>query len=395
MKKILIIGAGFLQSFVIKKARDIGYYTFAIDLNPNSIGFKYADEFSIIDIVDIEKCLNYAKSKNIDGVMTAATDYGVLSAAYIANKLGLPGLDYNIAKKIKDKYKVREILAENKIDGIEQYFEVCNIQDLDRIKNSIKFPVLVKPCDGSGSKAVSKVDNFLDLVDACKKAINASLVGKAFIEDFIYGKEYGIESFVYKGKIYIFDIMKKYMTDHPDYAELGHSLSSSLNINRYIRKIIKRTLKALKINFGAVNIDVLIDNNKDIYIVDIGARMGGNLIGSHIIPLGTGIDYLGNLIKAAVGDPLDLKPKEVPINVASRILALTPGKIIKLPDFGDMKKKLKVDIYHHINIGDTIREYHNNLDGCGYVLAIADSIEKAEERVEKAKRFIDSSIVRQ
>lgn len=93
MKKILIIGAGFLQSFVIKKAKEIGYYTIAIDKNPHAVGFEIADEFNVVDIIDQEACLKYAKEKEIDGVMTAATDYGVLSAAYIAEKLNLPGLN--------------------------------------------------------------------------------------------------------------------------------------------------------------------------------------------------------------------------------------------------------------------------------------------------------------
>ena len=83
MKKILIIGAGFLQAFVIKKAKELGYHTITIDKNPDSIGFKYADEYEEIDIVDQEACLKYALSKNIDGVITAATDYGVLSTAYM------------------------------------------------------------------------------------------------------------------------------------------------------------------------------------------------------------------------------------------------------------------------------------------------------------------------
>ena len=79
MKKIIILGAGFLQSFVIKRAKQLGYFTIAVDKNPKSIGFQYADEYGIVDIVNPEECLKFAKNKNIDGIMTAATDYGVLA----------------------------------------------------------------------------------------------------------------------------------------------------------------------------------------------------------------------------------------------------------------------------------------------------------------------------
>ena len=96
MKRVLIIGAGFLQNFVIKKAKNLGYYTIAIDGNPNAVGFKNADEYKTINIVDEAACLEYAKQMKIDGVLTAATDYGVLSASYVAKELGLPGLTMKV-----------------------------------------------------------------------------------------------------------------------------------------------------------------------------------------------------------------------------------------------------------------------------------------------------------
>ena len=99
MKKILIIGAGFLQAYVIKKARELGYFTLAVDADENAIGFQYADKYAVINIVDEETCLEYARKEQIDGVLTAATDYGVLTASYIAQQMGLPGLKYDIARK--------------------------------------------------------------------------------------------------------------------------------------------------------------------------------------------------------------------------------------------------------------------------------------------------------
>ncbi len=131
MKKILIIGAGFLQSFIIIRAKELGYYVITIDKNPESIGFRYADEYQIIDIVDQEACLEYAFMKNIDGVMTAATEYGVLSASYIALKMRLPGLNYKSAKLVRDKYLVRKTLYENNIDDISGFYEIRSENHLD------------------------------------------------------------------------------------------------------------------------------------------------------------------------------------------------------------------------------------------------------------------------
>lgn len=395
MKKILIIGAGFLQSFVIKRAKELGYYTIALDKNPRSVGFEYADEYSVVDIVDQEACLRFARSKNINGVLTAATDYGVLTASYIAKQLGLPGLDYQAAKIIKNKYLVRQTLFNNNIDDISQFYEIDSLEKFDRLMTLVKLPVMVKPCDGSGSKAAKRVDLATELADACKEAIESSLIGKALIEDFIEGKEFGVESFVYNNQVFVLGVMAKYMTNPPVYAELGHSMPSQLNYEEKVREVAINAINALGINFGAVNMDVLVTDDNRVCIVDIGARMGGNLIGSHIIPYATGIDYMGNLIRASVGDSVNLKPQSKKKSVATRLLALTPGKVLKLPNFKKIASENKVEIYHHLDIGKEIREYQNNLDGCGYVVCVADDIQEALNRAEEAKKAIDLSIIRE
>lgn len=395
MKKILIIGAGFLQSFVIKKAKEIGYYTIVVDKNPKAVGFDYANEHAVIDIVDEETCLKYAISKDIDGVLTVATDYGVLTAAYIAKHMNLPGINYEIAKVVKNKYLVRRILNENNVDDISQYFEIEDTEVLENIFDIIKFPVMVKPSDGSGSNAAKRVDSLEELKIACNVAMKASIIGKVLIEDFIVGKEYGVESFVYNGEIHIVGILDKLMTKPPNYAELGHCIPSQSNNQEAIKKVVIKAIRALGINFGSVNMDVLVTNDGRVCIIDVGVRMGGNLIGSHLIPLSTGIDYMRNIVQLALGDSVNLKPKSSNINVVTRLLALHPGKVKHLPDLEQIKSKYEVEIYNNIKVGQEIREYKNNLDGCGYVVSVSNNIEEAIVRAETAKKIIDNSIVRE
>lgn len=396
MKKILIIGAGFLQTFVIKKAKELGYYVLCVDGNLKAEGYKYADEYETINITDKEACLLYAQNKQIDGVMTAATDYGVLTASYIAEKLNLRGNAMESSLLIKNKYQVRRRLFEAKADDTEQAYEISDITQVDGIKDIIRYPVMVKPCDGSGSRGASKVERADELGGAIQYAINGSLTRKAVVESFIKGNEYGVESFVCNGEIYVMGVMKKKMTKPPYYAELGHQIPSefSKEFEEKIKNSVKKAIQALGVTFGAVNMDLLITSEGKIHIVDVGARMGGNLIGSHIIQAGTGIDYLENLIKATVGDPIDMQRKSTPKAVVTRLLALTPGKICELPNFEDIEKKYSVTIVHHLKVGETIREYHTNLDGCGYVVAIAEDIAEASHLAETALMKIDEAIVR-
>ena len=191
--------------------------------------------------------------------------------------------------------------------------------------------------------------------------------------------------------------MQKDMTEPPYYAELGHAIPSGLDeeLEVKVKECVRRALLALNVNHGSVNMDLLITNEGNVHIVDVGARMGGNLIGSHIVPIGTGIDYMGNMIRAAVGDPTNWKAEWQPRPVATKLLALKPGIVNALPDFNELQVKYAVRIEHHLHIGDTITPYRTNLDGCGYVIAssfdVGDSIVTAEE----VREIIDESIIRE
>lgn len=393
MKKILIIGAGFLQSFVIKKAKEIGYETLTVDADPNAVGFQYADKHEVINIVDEEACLAYAQKEKINGVLTAATDYGVLTATYIAKEMHLPGLDYEVAKLIKNKHQVRKCLFDAHVDDTKQTYEVSEKTDISAICETLTFPVMVKPCDGSGSRGANRVDEPTQFAYACKTAMEASVTHRAEVETFIIGREYGAESLVVNGEIHVLSVIKKRMTEPPYYAELGHTIPTDLSseVEERVKHCVESAIKALGINFGSVNMDMLITSEGKIHIIDIGARMGGNMIGSCIIPYGTGIDYMAHMIRNVAGDKVDLSHRER-CAVATRLLAFDGGVVKHLPDFAMIEKEFDVEIYHHLEIGQVVREYHTNLDGCGYIIAKADNVDAAEQKAEQVLKLIRETI---
>ena len=248
---------------------------------------------------------------------------------------------------------------------------------------------MVKPCDGSGSRGASRVDSIEKFPEACELAMNASITQRAEVESFINGREYGAESRVANGEIYVLCIMRKWMTSPPYYAELGHSIPTDLSyeVEERARKCVKNAIKALGINFGSVNMDMLITEQGNVHIIDVGARMGGNMIGPCIIPYGTGIDYMANMIRNAVGDSLDLQC-DLHGAVVSRLLAFENGMVKQLPDFNRLEREYNVEIYHHMEIGQQINEYHTNLDGCGYIIAKADTIAEAMDNADKVLQII-------
>lgn len=391
-----MLGGGFLQNYVIKKARELGYYVYCLDADPNAVGFENASEHAVINIIDLDACLQYAREKAVDGVLTAATDFSVLTMSYIAQEMGLPGINYASAKLIKNKASVRKCLFEAKADDTGYSYEISSPDQIAEVKDKVVYPIMMKPVDGSGSRGASKVEKAEYFEQACMFAMQGSISHRAVAEPFVVGREYGVESFVDNGIIHVLGVMQKDMTEPPYYAELGHAMPSGLSdeMESKVKACVRKALFALNVNHGSVNMDLLITENGDVHIVDVGARMGGNLIGSHIIPRGTGIDYMGNMIRAAVGDPTDFKAHWSPMPVATKLLALTPGNVKELPDFRKIEIENDVQIEHHLHVGDTINEYHTNLDGCGYIVAggfnVADAIDKAAH----VKEMIDNSIVR-
>ena len=393
MKRILIIGAGFLQNFVIQKAKNLGYETYVLDGDPNAVGFKNADHYEAVNIVDERACLEYARKNQVDGVLTAATDYGVLTAAYIAQEMHLPGLNYETAKLVKNKYLVRKRLLECHVDDTEQAYEIDANTDLESICEKLTFPVMVKPCDGSGSRGASRVDSSMQFEEACQVAMNSSATYRAEVESVIFGQEYGAESFVENGKIHVHAIMRKWMSEPPYYAELGHAIPSGLptDIESRVKCCVENAVKALGINFGSVNMDMLITAEGKVHIIDVGARMGGNLIGSHIIPYGTGIDYMGAMIQNAVSDPVVINVSKHS-SVATRLLTFTPGIVKRLPDFESLERQYGVEIYHHMQVGQKVNAYHTNLDGLGYIVARAEDVDAAVKKADKVLDIIRNNI---
>lgn len=393
MKKLLVIGAGFLQSFVIQKAKRMGYTVYAVDADKNAVGFKYADYYRTINIVDEKACLEYAKENNIDGVLTAATDFGVLTTAYIAQEMNLVGLKYDVAQLIKNKYKVRKCLFINKVDDTEQAYEVDENTNIELLSQKLTYPVMVKPCDGSGSRGACRVDCFSALKVACIEAMRSSITSRAVIESFIVGREYGVESLVVNGNVNILGVMEKWMTNPPYYAELGHAIPTDLpwKVENRAKQCVKDAIKALGINSGSVNMDLIITEEGKIHIVDIGARMGGNMIGTCIIPYGTGIDYMAAMVQNAVGDEVCLERGEKN-SVATKLLAFKGGRVKRLPDVERIEEKYDVEIYHHLEKGMIVNEYHTNLDGCGYIVARGKNQDEAIKKAEKTLEYFEKTI---
>lgn len=301
MKKIAIIGANEFQNPLICKAKELGYETHVFAWKDGAIGEKNADYFYPISIVEKEKILEKCKEIKIDGIATIASDLATVTVNYVASKMGLAGNTMESTKISTNKYEMRKAFRNNNVKT--PLFEIIdNLQDLDKL-NNMKFPIIVKPTDRSGSRAITKVENKEQLSKAVEDAIQSSFEKKAIVEEYIEGQEYSAEGITFNGKHKFLTITKKETTGAPNFIETGHiePAGFSKEEEEKIYSQIIKALDALKITNSATHTEFKINKDGEVRIIEIGARMGGDCIGSDLVQISTGYDYIKMVIDVAMG----------------------------------------------------------------------------------------------
>lgn len=394
MKKILIVGAGAYQTPLIKRCVERGLFVYAIDGNPKAVGFSYASESKVLNILDKENSLAYAKEKGVDAVMTYGATITLPTVAYIGNKMNLPAISDFAGNIATNKYAIKKHLAEC---GLNVFGKFATFDSKEKaLAFSFEYPCVVKPCDGSGSKGVAIVFSKDQLSDALDYAFSGARYGEIYCEGFIQGEEYTVEAFATKEKAYVYSVVKTTFNKSNFTVDYGHRTPSGLSTETedLIKAEALRAIKALKINMGSVNMDIILSSTDGKpYIIDVGIRNGQNLIASHFVPISRGVSVLDNAISLALGEKIDAEPKYQKC-VATRLLIYKPGRIKQIRPFNDVIGKNGVlDIILRKNVGDYLPEYKEKSDTCGWVIATGDSPMQAEENAKKAKELLAEYII--
>lgn len=300
-KKIAIIGGSYLQLPAVLKAKEMGYEVHCFSWADGAVCAEKADFFYPISIIEKKEILKECLRIGIDGITTIASDVAVLTVNYVASKMGLISNPDEYSEVTTNKYLMRECFLRNNIPSPK--FTIARKDNLQHIKN-LNFPIIVKPTDRSGSRGVEKVFNNDQLVKAIERAQKESFSGDAIIEEYITGREISVESISYEGQHYILQITDKVTTGAPYFVELEHHQPSTLpeEIQIEVKSIVLNALDALNIKYGASHSELKITDNNDIKVIEIGARMGGDFIGSNLVTLSTGYDFLEGVIKVAMGE---------------------------------------------------------------------------------------------
>lgn len=319
MKNLAIIGASYLQLPLIEKAKAMGYTTHVFAWAANDVGEKAADYFYPISIIEKEEILNICRKIDICGICSIASDLSVITVNYVAENMGLNGNTMHSTMMSTNKHLMREAFKRNGDPSPKSYI-FKGKEDLKEL--DLKYPIIVKPTDRSGSRGIFKVNSIDEAMQAIVHAKEESFEKNVLIEEFIEGKEYSVEYISYNGEHYFLAITEKYTTGAPNFIETGHLEPAPLDdkITDKIKLVVTHALDSLEIKNGASHSEVKIDDEGKIFIIEIGARMGGDCIGSDLVKYSTGYDFVKMVIQVACGEKPDFTQICIPKKVECKFI---------------------------------------------------------------------------
>ena len=374
MKKLLLLGGSAQQVVAIETAKKLGYYTILCDYLTDNPGQFVADKFFLVSTTDRKAVLNVAKEEHIDGVIAYASDPAAPTAAYVANKLGLPGNPYKSVEILCNKDKFRHFLSYNgfatpKAKGYSSI--CCALKDIEN--GFFEFPIIVKPVDSCGSKGVAQLNNSSKAKEVLKYAMSFSMKKRIIVEEYVekFGYQVAGDGLSIDGKL----VFRCFGNDHfnlkcknpfvPIAASFPYNMPHDVQNNIHLE--IQRLITLLGMKTCTYNFDIRIDKNYRVYLMEIAPRDGGNYI-PQVIKYATGVDLVECSIKIAMGEFTD-KISLAPINgfwAYYAVHSLSNGILKNVHIDKDFYNKHIVENHLIKQNGDPIQEFSrsNTTLGC-------------------------------
>lgn len=396
-KKLLVLAAGILQVPVIKKAKEMGIYVIAADGDPNAVGLKYADKAIVVNITSEEDVLKVAREELIDGVIHPCSEVSMNVMGRLNDELGLSGITREQAIRATNKHLMREAFEKGNAPSPKSILTDSAEDAWEHLQNDFSTDGILKPSRNSGSRGIAKVVrdmNKADFINAYNIALNESRDKSVLIEQFIEGPEFSIEIIVWNGKVNVLTVTDKKTTGAPHFVELGHNQPSCFSAAdvETLKSAAVAGVKALGVNNCACHAEAKLMDGKA-YLMEIGARLGGDFISTELTHLSTGIDMVAAAINVALGVEPNLNPKEEPKGVCIRYFCPTPGKLVSISNteiLADPRVYLW-EIYH--KEGDEIPEVTSSLCRSGHVIVTENTPQKAIELADEIVNKVEFKTV--
>lgn len=391
MKKIMVLAAGLLQIDVIEKAKSMGYYVLAVDGNPKAPGFNVADKAICADIVNEETMLKIARDEHVDGVIHPCSEVSMAVMGRINDELGLSGISREQAICATNKHLMRKAFEKGNAPSPKSILAQDAEDAWSRLQNEFDTDAILKPSRNSGSRGIAKVSRNMDKGDfirAYDEALSESRDHSVLIEQFIEGPEFSIEMIVWRGDIHVLTVTDKKTTGAPHFVELGHNQPSCFSATdvETLKAAAVAGVRALGVNNCACHAEAKLMNGKA-YLMEVGARLGGDFISTELTHLSTGVDMVAAAIDVALGVEPDLSAKEEPKGVCIRYFCPKPGKLVSISNT-EVLNNPHVCLWEiYPKEGDVIPAVTSSLCRSGHVIVTEKTPQKA---IELAERLIES-----
>lgn len=365
--RLAVLGANAPLECFYRQAKALGYYIIGIAWDKGAVCKKYCDKFYPISFTEKEKILQVCINERIDGITSFSLESALPSVIYVAKHLNLVSNDYECVKLTENKFAQREAFRKSGLP-VPNFKRVKSITEVNI--HDFHFPIIVKPIDGGGSQGINKLDTEDGFLEALADAIAHSRSHEAIVEEFIDGREFSVEYLSYNGTHYNLQITDKVTSGSPHFIEMQHHQPANISeeLASRIREMVEKALTVLKIENSPSHTEIKLSSYDELYIIEIGARMGGDHITSDLVRLSTGYDMVKGCIELATGR--FTKPKFGSLKYAGVYfysqLALEVGEIIR----------------HHEDYPDIVEwelddaplpDAHSNADRGGYFLYQSDN----------------------
>lgn len=383
----MVLAAGLLQIDVIEKAKSMGYYVLAVDGNPKAPGFNVADKAICADIVNEEAMLKIARDEHVDGVIHPCSEVSMAVMGRINDELGLSGISREQAICATNKHLMRKAFEKGNAPSPKSILAQDSEDAWNRLQNEFDTDAILKPSRNSGSRGIAKVSRDMDKGDfirAYDEALSQSRDHSVLIEQFIEGPEFSIEMIVWRGDIHVLTVTDKKTTGAPHFVELGHNQPSCFSDAdvETLKDAAIAGVRALGVNNCACHAEAKLMNGKP-YLMEVGARLGGDFISTELTHLSTGIDMVAAAIDVALGVEPDLSAKEEPKGVCIRYFCPKPGKLVSISNT-EVLNNPHVYLWEiYPKEGDVIPAVTSSLCRSGHVIVTENTPQKAIELAEK------------
>lgn len=313
-KTLLLLGGSRQQVVAIERATELGYRTVVCDYLPDNPGQNYADVFYPVSTTDCDAVLEIAKKEKIDGILAYSSDPASPVAGYVAEKMGLPTNPLSSIQIMSEKHLFRRFLYDSGLPcpKMVDFTKNDSLAEVGKRLASLRYPIVVKPTDASGSKGVSILEEGDCLASAISYASEYSRNGVLIAEEFIersYPNVIGGDIFVVEGEVRFWGLMECLRDEElGGLVPVGEYLPprlTSIDLSA-VKGVLQKLVSLLDIQFGELNVEVIIGKGGVPYVIELGSRAGGNMIPVQLSDA-SGIDLIAANILCALGEnPGDL-----------------------------------------------------------------------------------------